>query len=141
MTQRGPWIRFGSIPVPCSVAQWTGAHISKSPDPKTEFTGIDGLRTYIRTVPASSLPGYFGAIWSSAGRYGLEGWQQSKCNALYFSPRRFDRPLYFCQRCEGASLPHARSCHHSAQPRSVRPSDVLQVSRLSALTSGGDQNS
>ena len=33
----------------------------------------DGLRTYIRTVPASSLPGYFGAIWSSAGRYGFEG--------------------------------------------------------------------
>ena len=56
-----------------SAAQWIGAHISKSPDPKTEFTGIDGLRTYIRTVPASSLPGYFGAIWSSAGRYGFEG--------------------------------------------------------------------
>jgi hypothetical protein len=31
------------------------------------------LRTYIRTVPASSLPGYFGAIWSNAGRYGFEG--------------------------------------------------------------------
>ena len=34
-------------------AQWTGAHVSKSPESKTEFTGIDGLRTYIRTVPAA----------------------------------------------------------------------------------------
>jgi hypothetical protein len=33
-------------------------------------------------------------------------------------------------------LPHAGSRHHSAQPRHVRPSCVLQVSRLSALTSG-----
>jgi hypothetical protein len=41
------------------VAQWTGAHISKSSDPKTEFSGIDRLRTYIRTVPTSSLPGIF----------------------------------------------------------------------------------
>jgi hypothetical protein len=47
-----------------SAAQWTGAHISKSPDSKTEFNEMDGLRTYIRTVPATSLPAllYFGAI-------------------------------------------------------------------------------
>ena len=45
-------------------ALWTGAHISQSPESKTEFNGIDGLRPYITTVPASSLPAlpYFGAI-------------------------------------------------------------------------------
>jgi len=65
-----------------SVAQWTGAHISKSPDPKTEFTGIDGLRTYIRTVPAALL--YFAAIWFNAGRYGFEGEQRSKWQCALF---------------------------------------------------------
>ena len=68
------------------------------------------------------------------GCYSFEGYQRSKCNAFYFCPRRFDRPLCFCQRCNGASLrsaslPTAR-CHRSPWPG--RPPRVVQVSRLFA---------
>jgi hypothetical protein len=46
------------------------------------------------------------------------------------------RRVCFCQRCNRASLPLAKSCRNSAQPRHVRPSGLLPVSGLSALDSG-----
>jgi len=71
------------------------------------------------------------------GCYSFQGYQRSKCNAFYFCPRRFDRPLYFCQRCNGAalrsaSLPTARR-HRSSWPG--RLPRVVQVSRLFTHTS------
>lgn len=65
------------------------------------------------------------------------GCRWSKCDAFCFGFRRFDRPVYFCRRCKGAQVQTA-TCHRSSQPRRDRPSWVVQVSRLSAHTCGGE---
>ena len=65
----------------------------------------------------------------------------SRFDAFCFGLGPFDLPVSSRKRSYGASLPLARSCHRSSQPGCGRSSGVVQISRLSADTSGGEQKS
>ncbi len=69
-------------------------------------------------------------------RSSLSG-EWSKYDPICFGLRPFGRPVCFCQRRDGASRQTA-TCHRSSQPRCGRPPGVVQVSRLSAHTSGAE---
>jgi hypothetical protein len=71
-----------------------------------------------------------------------------QCDAFCFGLRPFDRLVCVRRRRYGASPPltpcrssHPRWLHRSSQPARGRPAGVVQVSRLSTHTSGGEQKS
>jgi hypothetical protein len=86
-------------------------------------------------------------------REGLPGWGRRAPRTTLgsrdlvwsrFDARRFrlgpiDRPVRTCRRCNGASASRTPTCPRSSEPGRGGPAGVVQISRLSANTSGAEQ--